>query len=89
MGRRTSKYKKAAKRAAHFYDSDIFGEFLGLTGFLAAFLGVFLIFQDTITAVPLFNIIMTLGGLESYENTVFGLAIIFMLGGIILILENN
>jgi len=89
MGRKSSKYKKAAKKAAHFYESDVFGEFLGLTCFLVAFLALFLLGEDTIMSVPLFSILMTLGGLETYTDTVFGLTILFMLIGVVLIMENN
>lgn len=66
---------------------DIFDGFVGLSIFLVVYLSIMLIFQDTIDAVPLFHILMTLGGQLSYENTVFGSTILFMIFGIILILD--
>ena len=42
-------------------------------------------FEATITSVKLFNILMTLGGQESYDQTVWGAGILYLIGGLIVI----
>ena len=62
-----------------------FKRVIGLGLFLIAFGVVMLVGQPVIDAVPLFHILMTLGGLETYNDTVFGIFILILLVGIVII----
>lgn len=46
-------------------------------------------FQSTITSVKFFSIVMTLGGLESYNDTVTAILILMLIFGVWLIAEEE
>jgi len=64
---------------------DRFDEFIGLALFMLSFMAIMFIGEPTIMSERLFAIIMTLGGLETYDQTVIGITIGMLLLGTIAI----
>lgn len=60
---------------------DIIWEMVFLSLFLVLYMWISFTFETLFTSVKLFNTLATLGGLETYDQTVIGLTIIFFLGG--------
>jgi hypothetical protein len=81
----TKKNRKRSSGGGH----DFFFEIIGLSMFLTVYMFIMYVFESTISSITLFNIILTLGGLETYDATVAGTTILFLIFGLCFILADE
>lgn len=79
--RRKGKKSKKKNTGGKPEGRDTFWEVIGLSLILMLYMYLSFTFETLITSVNLFNIIATLGGLETYDQTVYGVTILIFIGG--------
>lgn len=81
--KKKSKSKKPGDSGG--FGDGIFWGIILLSMFLIVYMWVSFTFESLFMSVKLFSIIATLGGLETYDQTVYGMTIVFFLLGLVVI----